>query len=94
MSAASIFIFKFTAETASEGMDIATAVGVDMTKTNGYTSHSVIKDVADPGQVAVVTFWNEQSQGEAVLSEYINDDKIKRATELAGAAPTGFLGLA
>ena len=29
-----------------------------------------------------------------MLNRYINDAKIKRVTELSGAAPTGFLGLA
>ena len=94
MTATSVFDFAFKAEHAAEGGEIATAIGHDMTLTEGYERHEVIRDVANPAHVAVITFWHEQSQGEAVLGKYINDDKIVRATELIGAAPTGFLGLA
>ena len=94
MSATSVFDFPFKAENAVEGGEIATAIGHDMTLTEGYERHEVVRDVADPGHVAVITFWHDQAQGEAVLGRYINDDKIVRATTLIGAAPTGFLGLA
>ena len=93
MSAASVFDFSFKSEDAVEGAEIATAIGHDMTLTEGYERHEVVRDVADPAHVAVITFWHEQAQGEAVLDRYINDDKIVRATALIGAAPTGFLGL-
>ena len=92
MSAVSIFDFKFSAETAVEGVELATAVGGDMPATEGYIRHEVIRDIADAGHVVVITFWHEQAQGEAVLADYIKDAKIVRVTELAGAAPTGFLG--
>ena len=86
-----MFDFAFKAENAVEGGEIATAIGHDMTLTEGY---EVIRDVADPAHVAVITFWHDQTQGEAVLGRYIHDDKIVRATTLVGAAPTEFLGLA
>ena len=94
MSAASVFDFPFMAENAAEGNEIATAIGHDMTLTEGYERHEVVRDVANPAHVAVITFWHDQAQGEAVLGRYIHDDKIVRATELIGAAPTGFLGIA
>lgn len=94
MSAASVFDFPFKTENAAEGGDLATAIGHDMTLTEGYVRHEIVRDVADPAHVSVITFWNEQAQGEAVLSRYINDAKIEKATTLIGAAPTGFLGLA
>ena len=94
MSAASVFDFPFKAENATEGGEIATAIGHDMTLTEGYERHEVVRDVADPAHVAVITFWHNQAQGEAVLGRYLSDDKIVRATTLIGAAPTGFLGLA
>ncbi len=94
MSAASIFDFPFKSENAKEGAELATSIGHDMTLTDGYARHEVIKDLTDPAHFAVITFWHEQSEGEAVLSRYINDPKIERATALIGAAPTGFLGLA
>lgn len=94
MSAVSVFDFKFSAENAAEGVELATAVGADMPATNGYIRHEVIRDIADAGHVVVITFWHEQAQGEAVLSHYIDDAKIVRVTELSGAAPSGFLGLA
>ncbi|WP_374945536.1 hypothetical protein [Agreia sp.] len=94
MSAASVFDFPFTAENATEGGELATAVGHDMTLTEGYERHDVIRDVSNPAHVAVITFWHTQAQGEAVLDKYMHDDKIARATALIGAAPTGFLGLA
>ena len=94
MTATSVFDFKFKAENATEGGEIATAIGHDMTLTEGYERHEVVRDVADPAHVAVITFWHDQAQGEAVLGKYINDDKIVRATTLIGGPPTGFLGLA
>ena len=94
MSAASVFDFPFKPGNATEGGEIATAIGHDMTLTEGYERHEVVRDVADPAHVAVITFWHTQAQGEAVLGRYLNDDKIARATILIGAAPTGFLGLA
>ena len=93
MSAVSVFDFKFQADNAKEGGEIASAIGHDMTLTEGYERHEVIRDVADPAHFSVITFWHEQSQGEAVLSDYIKDDKIARATTLIGGAPSGFLGL-
>lgn len=93
MSAVSVFDFKFKADNASEGGEIATAIGHDMTLTEGYERHEVVHDVSDPAHFAVITFWHDQAQGEAVLSKYLKDDKITRATELIGSAPTGFLGL-
>lgn len=92
MSVASVFEFRFSATTAEEGHQVATAIGADMSATAGYLDHEVIRDVADPGHVVVLTRWGAQADGEAVLSKYIHDPKIGRATELAGAAPRGFLG--
>ena len=40
----------------------------------------------------VITRWNDRSEGEAVLSNYVRDPKVARATELLGQAPNGFLG--
>lgn len=92
MRAASVFDFRFKAADAEEGERLATAVGGDMSATEGYIRHDVIGDVQDPGHFAVVTYWHEQAQGEAVLGVYINDDKIERATRLIGESPSGFLG--
>lgn len=40
---------------------------------------SVIQDTADPGHVVVMTRWSQQSEGEAVLGEYVHDAKVARA---------------
>lgn len=93
MSAVSVFDFPFKAENADEGAKIANDIGHDMTLTKGYERHEVVRDVANPAHFSVITFWHEQAQGEAVLGDYIKDDKIERATTLIGAAPSGFLGL-
>ncbi len=92
MSVSSMFEFRFPADQADAGYEAAMAIGGDMPATAGYEGHDVIRDLTDPGHVVVITRWAGQSDGESVLGEYINDDKIKRATELAGGAPTGFLG--
>ena len=94
MSAASIFEFRFDSANTAEGFDLASAVGKDMEPTEGYLRHEVVRDIADAGHVAVITFWNEQAQGEAVLAAYLHDAKIERATVLGGGSePKGFLGL-
>lgn len=92
MSVSSMFEFKFPAAQADAGYEVAKAIGGDMPATTGYEGHDVIRDLTDPGHVAVITRWTSQDQGEAVLSEYLGDAKIKQATELAGGAPGGFLG--
>lgn len=94
MTVASTFEFTFPKENAEEGFTVATSIGADMPATSGYVDHQVIRDVADSGHVLVITHWNEQSEGEAVLGDYIHDAKVVKATDLAGGtAPRGFLGV-
>ncbi len=92
MNVKSLFEFKFSAATREEGVGIAKGIGADMPSKEGYISHEVIQDVTDPGHVMVNTLWNSSEQAQSVLTVYNNDAKIKRATELLGAAPTGFIG--
>ena len=92
MNVKSLFEFKFSAQAREEGLRIAESIGGDMPSKEGYLSHEVIQDVSDAGHVMVNTLWNSREQAEAVLSVYNNDSKIKRATELLGAPPTGFIG--
>lgn len=93
MSVASVFDFRFPAENAEEGTALARAIGADMPATPGYVRHEVVRDVLDAGHVAVITHWQERSQGESVLQDYVNDAKVARAAELIRAAPAGFLGV-
>ena len=93
MTVSSIFDFHFPQEQAKAGVDVAQSIGSDMTTTEGYVRHDVVHDLTDSGHVAVITQWNEQAQGEAVLAKYLHDAKITKATDLAGGkAPSGFLG--
>ena len=92
MNVKSLFEFKFSAAKREEGVRLAESIGGDMPSKEGYLSHEVIQDVSDPGHVMVNTLWNSREQSEAVLTVYNNDPKIKRATELLGAPPTGFVG--
>ena len=92
MSVASVFDFRFSPEHTAEGAELARGIGADMPPTTGYLRHEVVRDLHDAGHVVVITHWREQSQGEAVLRDYIHDPKVGRATELLGAAPVGFLG--
>ena len=92
MSVSSMFEFRFPAEQAEAGYEVAVSIGGDMPATAGYEGHDVIRDLTDPGHVLVITRWADKADGESVLGEYIHDPKIERATELAGGAPTGFLG--
>ena len=92
MAVASVFEFRFSPGTAQEGVEIARAIGADMPATAGCIGYDVIRDLADPGHVIVLTRWNTQGEGETVLSSYIHDPKVARATELLQHAPRGFLG--
>ena len=92
MTAASVFDFRFKAGDAEEGKELAASIGRDMPSTEGYLRHDVIGDVADSAHFVVITYWAEQSQGEAVLTGYVTDAKVSRAAELIGAQPSGFLG--
>lgn len=91
MSYASVFEFRYPADAAEEGFEVARGIGADMLPTAGYQSHQVIRDLSDSGHVVVITHWSEQSEAEAVLHEYQHDPKVAKATELGGA-PAGFLG--
>lgn len=92
MNVKSVFEFKFSEATREEGVRVAESIGGDMPSKEGYLSHEVIQDVSDAGHVMVNTLWNSRQQAEAVLTVYNNDPKVKRATELIGAPPTGFVG--
>ena len=93
MSVASVFQFQFAPDKIDEGLEVARAIGADMRPTEGYLRHEVIRDLSDAAHVAVITYWAEQSQGDAVLRTYSNDPKIQRATDLLGSEPAGFLGV-
>ena len=92
MGAASVFEFRFPADSAQEGFEVATGIGADMPATAGYVGHDVVRDLSDAGHVVVITSWGARSDGEGVLSTYLHDPKVARATELLGHAPQGFLG--
>jgi quinol monooxygenase YgiN len=92
MAVSSVFDMRFSPETADEGVGLALAIGADMPATAGCTGYDVIRDLADPGHVVIVTRWDTRSEGEAVLGSYHRDPKITRVTELLGQVPTGFLG--
>ena len=92
MNVKSLFEFKFSAAAREEGIGVAKGIGADMPSKEGYVSHEVIQDVTDPGHVMVNTLWSSREQAESVLTVYNNDDKIKQATKLLGAPPTGFIG--
>ncbi len=92
MSVKSVFEFKFPAPSREEGISLAEAIGNDMPPLDGYLDHEVIQDVTDPGHLMVNTRWSSRQQADAVLSAYINDAKIKRATELLSGPPSGFVG--
>ncbi len=92
MSVKSFFDFKFSADTIQEGLPLAQSIGADMPPLDGYMSHEVIQDAADPNHLMVNTHWEDRKKAEAVLEKYNNDPKIKRATELIKGGPTGFIG--
>ncbi len=92
MSVRSIFEFKFPSNAAQEGAETCIAIGNDMTSLSGYMAHEVIQDEKDPGHLMVNTLWTSQEASAAVLGKYQHDAKIKRAKELIGAEPTGFVG--
>lgn len=87
-----MFDFKFPAAAREEGLQLATAIGNDMPPLDGYLDHEVIQDVKDPGHLMVNTHWSSAEQASAVLGKYNEDAKVKRATELMKAPPTGFVG--
>ncbi len=91
MSVKSMFEFKFPAAAREEGLTLAKAIGHDMLPLTGYEGHDVIQDVKDPGHVMVNTQWASQDEANTVLAAYQHDAKIKRVTELIGAAPIGFV---
>ena len=91
MSVRSVFEFKFPKEAQHEGLTLCQAVGQDMEELDGYLNHEVLRDVKDPGHLMVSTHWRDQAASDAVLPVYQHDPKIKRATQLIGTAPIGFV---
>ncbi|MGE0217310.1 putative quinol monooxygenase [Mycolicibacterium sp.] len=92
MPVSSVFDMRFPPDSAEEGYDLSLAIGADMIATTDCTGYDVIRDLADPGHVVIVTRWSTRSGGEDVLATYPADPKIGRVTELLGQVPTGFLG--
>ena len=92
MNVKSMFEYKFPASAREEGLSLIKSIGEDMTKKDGYLSFEIIQDVTDAGHIMGNTLWKTREQSNAVLSVYQNDDKIKRATELMGHSPTGYVG--
>ena len=92
MAVKSMFEFKFPAEAAEEGLQLAQAIGGDMRPLDGYLDHEVIQDVTDPGHLMVNTHWASPDQAKAVLGSYQHDAKIKKAEQLVPGGPVGFIG--
>ncbi len=92
MAVKSMFEFKFPADAREEGLRLARAVGNDMPPLDGYLDHEVVQDVTDAGHVMVNTRWASREQAEAVLGNYNDDPKIKKANELIPGGPKGFVG--
>ena len=76
MAVESVFEFRFSGDKAQEGFDVARSIGADMPATGGYLGHEVVRDLEDDGHVLVVTRWGEKAQADAVLSQYVEDEKI------------------
>ena len=92
MNVKSVFEFKFPKAAQEEGLTVCKAIGHDMTEKSGYLDHEVIQDVQDPGHLMVNTLWQSQAASDAVLSTYQHDEKVKKASELIGNPPVGFVG--
>lgn len=92
MTVKSMFDFKFPAQHAAEGVELARSVGADMPAKAGYLDHEIILDVSDAGHVMVNTHWESPEAAMAVLDPYQHDDKVVQATKLIGAPPSGFVG--
>ena len=92
MTVKSMFDFKFPAAAAEEGAELAKDIGNDMPPLDGYLDHEVIQDTTDTGHVMVNTSWASQEQAQAVLKDYQQSDKIKKAQELIPGGPKGFIG--
>lgn len=92
MTVESSFDFKFPAAAQEEGLKVAKAIGADMPVRPGFVEYRVLQDVADAGHVQVTTRWDSSESANKVLSAYVQDSKVQRATELIGSPPTGFVG--
>lgn len=92
MAVESSFDFKFPAAAQEEGLELAKAIGADMPVRAGFVEYRVLQDLTDPGHVQVTTRWDSSDSAEKVLSAYVQDSKVQRATKLIGSAPTGFVG--
>ncbi len=51
----------------------------------------MITDWLRAGHLLIATRWSQRAEAEAVLSTYVHDPKVARASTLIGAAPAGFL---
>lgn len=92
MTVKSVFEFKFPKDAQDHGLILCRGIGHDMINKPGYLDHEVIQDVKDPGHLTVSTHWKSQEDSDAVLSVYQHDEKIKKASELIGGSPAGFVG--
>ena len=73
-------------------MKLVAAVGGDMQPKQGYVSHTLVRDIEDPGHFMLVTRWRTLDEAKVVLAQYRTDPKIARLTELLPSRPPGFVG--
>ena len=92
MTVESSFDFKFPNAAQEEGLELAKAIGADMPSRAGFVEYRVLQDLTDAGHVQVTTRWDSSDSAQKVLTAYLQDSKVERATELIGSAPTGFVG--
>lgn len=92
MTVESSFDFQFPTPAQQEGLELAKAIGADMPVRAGFVEYRVLQDLTDPGHVQVTTRWDSSDSAHEVLSAYVQDSKVQRATELIGSPPTGFIG--
>ena len=92
MTAISTFSYPYSAATRDEGIELCKQIGQDMIPLDGYVSHQVVQDVADPGHMTVTTWWESAEKANATLAVYRHDPKILRTIELLGKESPGFVG--
>jgi quinol monooxygenase YgiN len=82
MNVYSIWESRFAPETVDEGVTVTKAIWHDMLSCDGYVTHEVIQDAAQPGHLIVVSQWVSRAAADAAMS-YASHPNAQRADKLA-----------
>jgi quinol monooxygenase YgiN len=94
MAVYSIWESRFPADAADQGRAVTEAIWRDMPHFDGYLSHELFIDEADPGHLLLVSRWASREHADAVLRDYAGHPNQQAVDRLVSEPRRRFLATA